>query len=53
MVVHAQKMLTTDATGPEISESEFQDIAEDAKINCPVSRALSGVDIVLDASVDT
>lgn len=45
--------LTTEVAVPEISESEFLDIAEDAKTNCPVSRALSGVDIALDASVDT
>ncbi|WP_311172327.1 OsmC family peroxiredoxin [Halobellus ordinarius] len=45
--------LTTEAAVPEISESEFQDIAEDAKTNCPVSRALAGVDITVDASVDT
>jgi len=45
--------LETEAAVPEISEAEFQDIAEDAKTNCPVSRALSGVDIALNASVDT
>lgn len=45
--------LTTEVAVSEISESEFQDIAEDAKTNCPVSRALSGVDITLDATVDT
>jgi osmotically inducible protein OsmC len=44
---------TTEAAIPEINEPEFRDIAEDAKNNCPVSRALSGVDITLDASGDT
>jgi osmotically inducible protein OsmC len=45
--------LTTEATVPEISDSEFQTIAEDAKTNCPVSRALSGVDISLQASLQS
>lgn len=29
--------LTTEASVPEISTSEFQEIAEEAKTNCPVS----------------
>ena len=45
--------LETEGTVPEISEPEFRDIADDAKVNCPVSRALSGVEITLEASVDT
>ncbi|MFB6084598.1 MAG: OsmC family peroxiredoxin [Halorientalis sp.] len=42
--------LTTEASVPGIDDSEFQEIATDSKTNCPVSRALSGVDITLDAS---
>lgn len=36
---------------PGIDEAEFQKHAEDAKANCPVSRALSGVQIDLDAKL--
>ncbi|MEN6409959.1 MAG: peroxiredoxin, partial [Anaerolineaceae bacterium] len=32
-----------------ISPDKFQELAEDAKINCPVSAALTGVKITLDA----
>lgn len=34
-----------------ISEADFERIAEDAKQNCPVSKALSGVPITLEASL--
>ena len=34
-----------------ISESDFERIAEDAKQNCPVSQALAGVPITLEASL--
>jgi len=34
-----------------IDESEFVAAAEDAKKNCPVSQALTGVDITLDAAL--
>jgi len=37
----------TEATG--ISPEKFQELAEDAKVNCPVSLALVGVEITLDA----
>jgi osmotically inducible protein OsmC len=43
--------LTTEADIPGISPDEFQKHAADAKANCPVSKALAGVDIVLDASL--
>jgi lipoyl-dependent peroxiredoxin len=35
-----------------IDEDAFQEFAEGAKKNCPVSRALAGVDIVLDARLN-
>lgn len=35
-----------------ISEGRFQEIANDAKENCPVSMALSGVNIILDAKLE-
>lgn len=33
-----------------LSDEEFQRLAEDAKTNCPVSRALAGIPITLEAS---
>lgn len=43
--------LTTTASVPGIDPAEFQKQAEGAKANCPVSRALSGVAIDLDAKL--
>ncbi len=34
-----------------ISEEDFQKLAADAKANCPVSQALSGIPITLEASL--
>jgi osmotically inducible protein OsmC len=34
-----------------MSEEEFQTFAEDAKSNCPVSKALAGIPITLEASL--
>jgi lipoyl-dependent peroxiredoxin len=34
-----------------LSDEDFQRLAEDAKQNCPVSRALSGIPITLEASL--
>ena len=39
--------LTVSATIPGLSAYEFAKFAEDAKANCPVSKALAGVDISL------
>jgi osmotically inducible protein OsmC len=36
---------------PGIAEEDFHRIAEDAKANCPVSKALSGIPITLEASL--
>ena len=36
---------------PEISEEEFQELAKKAKEGCPVSKALSAIDITLDATL--
>jgi osmotically inducible protein OsmC len=41
--------LETEAEVPGIGSDEFQQLAEGAKANCPVSKALTGVDIRLDA----
>ncbi|MFH5831732.1 OsmC family protein [Halalkalibaculum sp. DA3122] len=44
--------LNTTASIPDIDDDEFQTIAEDAKNNCPVSKALAGVNIILDATLN-
>lgn len=41
--------LTTEAEVPDMDQAAFQDIAEGARKNCPVSRALTGVEIKLNA----
>ena len=41
--------LDMEAEVPDIDETTFQRIAEGAKIGCPVSRALAGVEIILNA----
>ena len=43
--------LTVSARIPGISEDEFQRIAEEAKVGCPVSAALTGIKITLDATL--
>lgn len=43
--------LNLDATVPGISADDFQRIAAEAKQGCPVSQALSGIDITLEASL--
>jgi lipoyl-dependent peroxiredoxin len=43
--------LQTEAEVAGIDEDEFQQLAETAKANCPVSKALAGVDISLDAKL--
>jgi osmotically inducible protein OsmC len=45
--------LATNAVVPGIEPGAFQEAAESAKANCPVSKALTGVDIHLDASLAT
>jgi osmotically inducible protein OsmC len=44
-------VLNTEAQVPDIDEAKFQELAEDAKKNCPVSRALAGVEIKLNAKL--
>jgi osmotically inducible protein OsmC len=43
--------LLVSASIPGISEQDFQRIAEDAKATCPVSQALTGIPITLEASL--
>lgn len=44
--------LRTRATIPGLSEEKFAALAADAKQNCPVSKALAGVEITLDAALE-
>jgi osmotically inducible protein OsmC len=44
--------LTTRAKIPGITAERFAALAADAKVNCPVSRALAGVEITLDAALE-
>lgn len=43
--------LTTRARIPGITPERFAALAADAKVNCPVSKALAGVEITLDAAL--
>jgi osmotically inducible protein OsmC len=43
--------LTSKGKAEGIDEKKFKELAEDAKNNCPVSKALKGVDISLDITL--
>jgi osmotically inducible protein OsmC len=43
--------LLVSAKVPGISETDFERIAEDTRVGCPVSRALAGIPITLEASL--
>ena len=43
--------LTTEASVPGIDAAAFQEQAQTAKANCPVSQALAGTEITLDAKL--
>lgn len=43
--------LLVSAKVPGLEAEEFQRLAEDAKANCPVSKALGGTNITLEASL--
>jgi osmotically inducible protein OsmC len=44
--------LTVHAVVPGITAEQFEAAAQDAKKNCPVSQALTGTTITLDATLD-
>ncbi len=44
-------VLNMEAEIPEIDDAKFNELAEGAKKNCPVSRALGGVEIELNAKL--
>jgi osmotically inducible protein OsmC len=43
--------LSTEADIPGMENAQFQQIAQSAKANCPVSKALTGVEIELNAKL--
>ena len=43
--------LSTKASVPNIDEAKFRAVADDAKQNCPISKALSAVPITLEAEL--
>lgn len=43
--------LLVSARVPGLSEAEFESFAEDAKQNCPISKALAGVPITIEAEL--
>ena len=43
--------LKTKCRVPKVDEKTFWDLADEAKINCPVSKALAGTNIELEASL--
>ncbi len=43
--------LTTEGTVPGIDDAKFQELAQAAKTSCPVSKALAGTEITLDAAL--
>ncbi|WP_312178694.1 OsmC family protein [Arthrobacter sp.] len=44
--------LRVSAVVPGLTAEEFTDIAESAKTDCPVSQALTGIKITMDASLE-
>ena len=47
----SQITLKVEAEVPGIDDAKFQSIAEDAKANCPISKALSAVPISMQATL--
>ncbi len=43
--------LTTEGTVPGIDDAKFQELAQGAKAGCPVSKALAGTEITLNAKL--
>src|SRR5688500_8301505 len=44
-------VITVKGTVPGLTAEQFQEAAETAKVNCPVSKALTGTTITLEASL--
>ncbi|BDZ53447.1 OsmC family peroxiredoxin [Agromyces marinus] len=43
--------LLVSARVPGVTEAEFEAFAEDAKVNCPISKALAGTTITIEAEL--
>lgn len=43
--------LNVNASVPELSAEKFQELAEEAKVGCPISKALAGVEITHEATL--
>ena len=43
--------LLVSANVPGITEEEFEAFAQDAKVNCPISQALTGIPITIEAEL--
>lgn len=43
--------LNVEASAPGVSPEDFARIADEAKVGCPVSQALAGIEITLEASL--
>ncbi|WP_300267911.1 OsmC family protein [Microbacterium sp.] len=43
--------LNVNATVPGLTQEQFQEIADGAKTGCPVSQALAGIEITLEATL--
>lgn len=43
--------LNVNASVPGLTPEQFQEIAEGAKVDCPVSQALAGIEITLEATL--
>lgn len=48
-----QIVLTTRGVVPGIDAATFQEHVDDAKANCPVSKALTGVELSVDATLES
>jgi osmotically inducible protein OsmC len=46
-----RNQLTTEVSVPGIEDAAIQELASQAKANCPVSKALSGVEIDMEATL--
>jgi osmotically inducible protein OsmC len=46
-------VLTVRGVVPGLDEATFVSLAEDAKVNCPVSKALTGTTVTLDAALES
>ena len=44
--------LTVRGEAEGLDDAQFAKVAQDAKVSCPVSKALTGVDITLDAALE-